>query len=154
MPRTMNINRVLLFCVLLSAATANAPADDPFHNVYHTLKRFFTGEDKHASTAPQHRHPPLKHSHAQPSPGELQDNSSEPRTVVLPEATPVQGDRAAKPEDSKATDVKAADVKAADVKAAETKPTDTRPVEVVAPSIKSPEPPPTANPSPVLRSAP
>src|SRR6516162_10731047 len=150
----MNINRVLLFCVLLSAATPNAPADDPFHNVYHTLKRFFTGEDKHASTAPQHRHPPLKHSHAQPSPGELQDNSSEPRTVVLPEATPVQGDRAAKPEDSKAADVKAADVKAADVKAAETKPTDTRPVEVVVPSAKSKQPTPTANPSPVLRSVP
>src|SRR6516225_227392 len=137
----MNINRVLLFCVLLSAATPNAPADDPFHNVYHTLKRFFTGEDKHASTAPQHRHPPLKHSHAQPSPGELQDNSSEPRTVVLPEATPVQGDRAAKPGYSKVVDVKAA----------ETKPTDTRPVEVVAPNIKAPEPRPTANASPVLR---
>jgi len=26
-------------------------ADDPFHNVYHTLKRFFTGDDKHASAA-------------------------------------------------------------------------------------------------------
>jgi hypothetical protein len=153
----MNINRVLLFCLLLSAATPNASADDPFHNVYHALKRFFTGEDKHASTASQHRHPPLKHSHAQSSPsspGETQGYSSEPRTVVLPEATPVQGDRAARPEDSKAADGKAADVKAADVKAAETKPTDSRPVEVVVPSAKSPEPTPTANPSPVLRSVP
>ena len=162
--RTMNVNRVLLFCVLFSAAVPNAPADDPFHNVYHTLKRFFIGDDKHASTASQHRHPPLKHAHAQSSPGEPQGNSSEPRTVVLPEATPFQDDRAAKPEDSKAADLKAADLKAADlkaadlkaadVKAAETKPTDTRPVEVVVPSAKSPEPTPTANPSPVLRSVP
>jgi len=165
----MNINRVLLFCVLLAATTLSARTDDAFHNIYHSLKRFFTGDDKHASTASQHRRPPLKHSHAQSSPGEPQGNSSEPRTVVLPEATPVQGDRAAKPEDSKAVDVKpadvkaadvkaadvkAADVKAADVKAAETKPTDTRPVEVVVPSAKSPQPTPTANPSPVLRSVP
>ena len=180
----MNINRVLLFCVLLAATTLSARTDDAFHNIYHSLKRFFTGDDKHASTASQHRRPPLKHSHAQSSPGEPQGNSSEPRTVVLPEATPVQGDRAAKPEDSKAVDVKpadvkaadveaadvkaadvkaadvkaadvkAADVKAADVKAAETKPTDTRPVEVVVPSAKSKQPTPTANPSPVLRSVP
>ena len=165
----MNINRVLLFCVLLAATTLSARTDDAFHNIYHSLKRFFTGDDKHASTASQHRRPPLKHSHAQSSPWEPQGNSSEPRTVVLPEATPVQGDRAAKPEDSKAVDVKpadvkaadvkaadvkAADVKAADVKAAETKPTDTRPVEVVVPSAKSPQPTPTANPSPVLRSVP
>ena len=142
--KDMNINRALLFCVLLSAAVPNAPADDPFHNVYHTLKRFFIGDDKHASTASQHRRPPLKHSQAQSSPGEPQGNSSEPRTVVLPEATPVQGDRAAKPEDSKA----------ADVKAGETKPRDTRPAEVIVPSAKSPEPTPTANPSPVLRSVP
>jgi hypothetical protein len=152
--RTMNINRVLLFCVLFSAAVPNAPADDPFHNVYHTLKRFFIGDDKHASTASQHRHPPLKHSHAQSSPGEPQGNSSEPRTVVLPEATPFQDDRAAKPEDSKAGDLKAGDLKAGDLKAAETKPRDTRPAEVIVPSAKSPEPTPTANPSPVLRSVP
>jgi hypothetical protein len=137
----MNINYVLLFWMLLSTAALSARADDPFHNVYHTLKRFFTGDDKHASAASQHRHPPLKHSHAQPTPGEPQGNSSEPRTVVLPEATPAQGDRAAKPEDSKAVDVKAA----------ETKPKDTRPVEVVAPNKKAPEPTPTANASPVLR---
>jgi hypothetical protein len=139
----MNINRVLLFCVLLSAAMPNAHADDPFHNVYHSLKRFFTGDDKNSSAASQPKHPPLKRSHARSSSEELQgSNTSQPRTVVLPEATPVQGDRAAKPEDSKA----------ADVKTAETKPTDTKPVEVVAPNVKSPEPTPTANPSPVLRS--
>ena len=137
----MNINHVLLFWVVLSTAALSARADDPFHNVYHTLKRFFTGDDKHASAASQHRHPPLKHSHAQSTPGEPQSNSSEPRTVVLPEATPVQGDRAAKPEYSKVVDVKAA----------ETKPTDTRPAEVVAPNIKAPEPTPTANASPVRR---
>ena len=170
----MNIDRVLLFCVLLSTATLNVWADDTFHNIYHSLKRFFTGDDKHASTASQHRRPPLKHSHAQSSPGEPQGNTLEPRTVVLPEATPVQGDRAAKPEDSKAVDVKpadvkaadvkaadvkaadvkAADVKAADVKAAETKPSDAKPAEVVVPKVKSPELTPTANLSPVLRSVP
>src|SRR5262252_9468254 len=122
----MKINHVLFLWMLLSTSALSARADDPFHNVYHTLKRFFTGDDKHASAASQHRHSPLKHSHAQSTPGEPQGNSSEPRTVVLPEATPVQGDRAAKPEYSKAVDVKAA----------ETKPTDTRPVEVVAPNIK------------------
>ena len=137
----MNINHVLFFWMVLSTTALSARADDPFHNVYHTLKRFFTGDDKHASAASQHRHPPLKHSHAQSTPGEPQGNSSEPRTVVLPEATPVQGDRAAKPGYSKVVDVKAA----------ETKPTDTRPVEVVAPNIKAPEPRPTANASPVLR---
>jgi hypothetical protein len=146
----MNIDRVLLFCVLLSATTLNARADDPFHNIYHSLKRFFTGDDKHSSAASQHKHSPLKHSHAQSSPGEPQGgNTPEPRTVVLPEATPVQGDRAAKPEDSKPVETKAADTKPTDTKA-----TDTRPTEVVVPSLKSPEPPPTANPSPVLRSVP
>jgi hypothetical protein len=141
----MNINRVLLFCVLLSATTLNGRADDPFHNIYHSLKRFFTGDDKHSSAASQHKHSPLKHSHAQSSPGEPQGgNTPEPRTVVLPEATPVQGDRAAKPEDSKPVETKATG----------TKPTDTRPAEVVVPSLKSPEPPPTGNPTPVLRSVP
>ena len=144
----MNINHVLFFWMVLSTTALSARADDPFHNVYHTLKRFFTGDDKHASAASQHRHPPLKHSHAQSTPGEPQINSSEPRTVVLPEATPMQVDRAAKPEDPKAVDVNS---KAVDVKAAETKPTDTKPVEVVAPNIKAPEPRPTANASPVLR---
>ena len=141
----MNIDRVLLFCVLLSATTLNGRADDPFHNIYHSLKRFFTGDDKHSSAASQHKHSPLKHSHAQSSPGEPQGgNTPEPRTVVLPEATPVQGDRAAKPEDSKPVETKATG----------TKPTDTRPAEVVVPSLKSPEPPPTGNPTPVLRSVP
>jgi hypothetical protein len=161
----MNINRVLLCCVLLSATTLNGRADDPFHNIYHSLKRFFTGDDKHSSGAPQHKHSPLKHAHAQSSPGEPQGgNTPEPRTVVLPEATPVQGDHAAKAEDSKAadtkstdtkaSDTKASDTKASDTKASDTKPTDTKPAEVVVPSLKSPEPPPTGNPTSVLRSVP
>jgi hypothetical protein len=168
-PGRININRVLLFCVLLSTATLNAWADDTFHNIYHSLKKFFTGDDKHSSAAPQRKHPPLKHSHARPSPEESQVNSSKPRTVVLPEATPTQGDRGAKPDDSKAAetkaadvkaadlkaaDLKAADLKAADVRAAETKPSDAKPAEVVIPNVKSPEPTPTANLSPVLRSVP
>jgi len=124
----MKINHVLFLWMLLSTAALSARADDPFHNVYHTLKRFFTGDDKHASAASQHRHPPLKHSHAQSTLGEPQGNSSEPRTVVLPEATPMQGDRAAKPDDSKA-----AETKAADVKATKTKPSDAKPAEVVIP---------------------
>src|SRR6516165_6329371 len=133
----MKIDHVLFLWMLLSTAALSARADDPFHNVYHTLKRFFTGDDKHASAASQHRHPPLKHSHAQSTPGEPQGNSSEPRTVVLPEATPVQGDRAAKPEDSKAVDVKPADVKAADVEAADVKAADVKAADVKAADVKA-----------------
>jgi hypothetical protein len=64
MPRTMKINRILLFCALLSLAASTARSDDTFHNIYHSLKRFFTGDDKHSSATSQRRHSPTKHSHA------------------------------------------------------------------------------------------
>jgi hypothetical protein len=128
------MNRVLLFCVLLSAATPHARADDTWHNIYHTLKRFFTGGDKHHSAASR-RHRSASHSHAQ-SANSPHEESAEPRVIVFPGPIPEQNGDTAKP--------------------GEKKPAETKPQEVKPPEVKPPEetptPTPTPNSSPVLRS--
>jgi hypothetical protein len=131
------MNRVLLFCVLFSAATPHARADDTWQNIFHTLKRFFTGGDRHHS-AKARGHWPLTHSHANSS----HEQSPEPRVIVLPGPTPELSGDTAKPAETAPAETKPEEVKPQETKPQETKPQETKP----------PESTPTSNPSPVLRS--
>jgi hypothetical protein len=135
------MNRVLLFCVLLSATTPHARADDTWQNIFHTLKRFFTGDDRHHS-AKSRGHRPLSHSHAHSDANSSHEQSAEPRVIVLPGTTPELSGDTAKPVETKPTETPPAVTKPEEVKPQEVKPQETKP----------PESTPTPNPSPVLRS--
>ena len=89
--------RIALALMLLLSVTPSAQADDTWHNIYHSLKRFFTGESS-SSPSPKHR-AKRSASHARtdrsselasttpagsPEPGV----SPTPRVVVLPAASP------------------------------------------------------------------
>jgi hypothetical protein len=88
--------RIALALMLLLSVTPSAQADDTWHNIYHSLKRFFTGESS-SSPSPKHR-AKRSASHARtdrsselasttpagsPEPGV----SPTPRVVVLPAAS-------------------------------------------------------------------
>jgi hypothetical protein len=151
---------VLLYCLFLAVGAPHARADDTWHNIYHSLKRFFTGDDKHASSISQRKHP--RHSHARSSSAEPQGHSPEPRTVVLPQSPAETDDRAGK----------AAEMNAGDPKPVDGKPANPKPAETAAPNVKAAEtrvgegnergdtnikpaePAPTVDSSPVLRSVP
>jgi hypothetical protein len=90
----------LAFALALGVSST-VRADDTWHNVYHSLKRFFTGS-KSSPTPSAHHH--VKHSgekNAEPSSsmsplaedmakgGGSPAASSTPRVIVLPAATPV-----------------------------------------------------------------
>lgn len=89
--------------VVAIGVSSTVRADDTWHNVYHSLKRFFTGS-KSSPTPSVHHH--VKHSgsgekSAEPSSsmspiaedmakaGVSPGASSRPRVIVLPAATPV-----------------------------------------------------------------
>jgi hypothetical protein len=95
----VNMNRVLLFCFLLSAAAPHAQADDTWHNIYHSLKRFFTGNDRRSHATAQSRHQAVRHSHTRTNSEKSDVSSSEPRVIVLPEATPAKSEHADRPAD-------------------------------------------------------
>ena len=98
------LTRVILGLALATAVSVPAIADDTWHNVYHSLKHFFTGKSGSSPTPTTHHH--VKHAannekteeapQASPSasvttarevvlpPGE----SATPRIVVLPASTP------------------------------------------------------------------
>jgi hypothetical protein len=99
-----NVRLMSLALVVMLALGANSTAqadNDTWHNVYHSLKRFFTGS-KSSSTPSAHHH--VRHSggakSVEPSPAKLSapenmpdaspspTESSTPRVVVLPAATP------------------------------------------------------------------
>ena len=85
---------------LLWSAAPTARADDTWHNIYHSLKRFFTGSSG-SSPSPSHRgkrstnHERANQSkelasttpESSPEPGA----SPTPRVVILPAASPVSG---------------------------------------------------------------
>jgi hypothetical protein len=130
--------RVLLFCVLLLTAMPYARGDDVWHNIYHSLKRFFTGEKHHSGA---HRHRLASHSHAQPA-DTPHEESAEPRVIVLPGPTPEQNGNTTKPAEVKPTESKHEDVKP-------DKSPDLTPTPASTPT---PIPAPAPNSSPVLRS--
>jgi hypothetical protein len=94
--------RLISALIFLSVLTPSAQADDTWHNVYHSLKRFFTGkpsstpvvhhrrrrtdDDEKTNPSTEHSSSPAENA---PSPGA----SATPRVVILPaspasEATP------------------------------------------------------------------
>jgi hypothetical protein len=89
---------------LLLSVTPSVRADDTWHNIYHTLKRFFTGE---ASSSPSSNHRAKRsanhvRTNRSPEPASMAAEgthesgaSPTPRVVVLPAASPaVESDQA------------------------------------------------------------
>src|ERR1700736_6029511 len=89
--------RLLSVLAVIMVVTVSAQADDTWHNVYHSLKRFFTGkpsatpvvhhrarrtEDRERAN-PSPASPPATAENA-PSPG----TSATPRVVILPATSP------------------------------------------------------------------
>jgi hypothetical protein len=105
----MNVRLIslALAAVLALGVNSNLPADDDtWHNVYHSLKRFFTGSKSSPTPSPHHR---VKHSDggergagastvananpssaASPTPRVVVLPAATPAVVVLPSATPVR----------------------------------------------------------------
>jgi hypothetical protein len=89
--------RIALALMLLFPVTPSAQADDTWHNIYHSLKRFFTGESS-SSPSPKHRAKrSVSHARTDRSPelasatpaGSPEPGVSRtPRVVVLPAASP------------------------------------------------------------------
>jgi hypothetical protein len=87
--------RIASALLLLLSVTPSVRADDTWHNIYHSLKRFFTGQSS-SSPSPNHRSKrSAKHTdrssesasttlEGSPEPGA----SPTPRVVVLPAASP------------------------------------------------------------------
>ena len=93
--RCLRLTSVLAFVLV---ATVSAQADDTWHNVYHSLKRFFTGKSSSSSTPVHHRvrrsedHQKTNPS-TEPTPStagrsHLPDASATPRVVILPATSP------------------------------------------------------------------
>jgi hypothetical protein len=95
--------RILSALVLLLSVTPSARADDTWHNIYHSLKRFFTGNSS-SSPSPSHRvkrsanhvraNRSLESASTTPEGSPENGVSPTPRVVVLPAASPaVESDR-------------------------------------------------------------
>jgi len=157
----VKMNRVLLFCLLLATAAPSSQADDTWHNIYHSLKRFFTGEDKHSSSS-KRKHSPSRNSHTRSGSEESPSRSAEPRIVVLPESTPSVSNPVAKSAEGRPADANPASAAPAVVKSPEVaaptpklpEPVETGTTKKGAINTKAAEPTPTVDSSPVLRSVP
>jgi hypothetical protein len=106
--REIRLMRIALGLVLmLTAVSVPARADDTWHNIYHSLKHFFTGKSSSSATPAVHYH--VKHATSpqdteqagqsspapsasvaggQQSAAAAPEASATPRVVVLPAATP------------------------------------------------------------------
>ena len=92
--RCLRLTSVLAFVLV---ATVSAQADDTWHNVYHSLKRFFTGKSSSSST-PVHHRVRRSEDHQKTNPSteptstadrsHLPDASATPRVVILPATSP------------------------------------------------------------------
>jgi hypothetical protein len=82
--------RIALGLVLTLAVSVPARADDTWHNIYHSLKHFFTGKSSSSATPAVHHH--VKHATSPENTEEAGQSSpaasATPRVVVLPAATP------------------------------------------------------------------
>lgn len=89
--------RLAAMVAFVLAMTLSAHADDTWHNVYHSLKRFFTGKPS-ATPVVHHRtrryveHDKTDHS-AEPAPAVAEGSpspaaSATPRVVILPASSP------------------------------------------------------------------
>jgi hypothetical protein len=100
------LTRVMLGLALATAVSVPARGDDPWHNVYHSLKHFFTGKSGSSPTPTTHHHVKRTANHEKteespqgsPSPSASvttarevvlpPSQSATPRVVVLPASTP------------------------------------------------------------------
>ncbi len=105
------VTRLMLGLALTFAICGPASADDTWHNVYHSLKHFFTGKSGSSPTPAVRHHAkhavsqekdsesgqPSPSSSPSPSVSTAQESapSATPRVVVLPAATPVASPTAA-----------------------------------------------------------
>jgi hypothetical protein len=110
----LRVMRVMLGMALTFAITTPASADDTWHNVYHSLKHFFTGKSGSSPTPTVHHRAKHDVTHektdesSQPSPSAsvttAPDNASSrlpsatPRVVVLPAPTSAPSPAVATPE--------------------------------------------------------
>jgi hypothetical protein len=102
---TMSVDRRSLLRIRLASILAlflvvavSAQADDTWHNVYHSLKRFFTGKSSATPTVVHHRRRHTEDdekstvsTEPSPSPGEKDASpgaSATPRVVILPASSP------------------------------------------------------------------
>jgi hypothetical protein len=90
--------RLASMVAFVLAMAVSAQADDTWHNVYHSLKRFFTGKPS-ATPVVHHRtrryveHDKTDHSTTAPTPGVAEGSpspatSATPRVVILPASSP------------------------------------------------------------------
>lgn len=89
--------RLVSALTLLLSVTPSARADDTWHNIYHSLKRFFTGGSS-SSPSPKHRAKRSPTHVRTDHPSELASTTHEgspdpgvsptPRVVILPAASP------------------------------------------------------------------
>jgi hypothetical protein len=101
----MSFDRWYLPCIRLTSvvafvlvATVSAQADDTWHNVYHSLKRFFTGKSSPSSTPVHHRvrrsedhektNPATERTPSSADSSHLPGASATPRVVILPATSP------------------------------------------------------------------
>jgi hypothetical protein len=91
--------RLASMVALVLAMAVSAQADDTWHNVYHSLKRFFTGKPSatpvvvHHHTKRYAEHNKTEHSTTEPTPAVAEGSpapaaSATPRVVVLPASSP------------------------------------------------------------------
>ncbi|MBW0001581.1 MAG: hypothetical protein JO015_21000 [Verrucomicrobia bacterium] len=73
------MKKIVAFCAIFALGILSARADDDtWHNVYHSLKRFFTGSDSHhhhSTESTTHRHRSAKRT-ASPTPSSASSSSS------------------------------------------------------------------------------
>jgi hypothetical protein len=89
LPR-IRLTSILAFGLLVAVS---AQADDTWHNVYHSLKRFFTGKPSSTPVVHHHRRRSQDEEKSEPSPAPAENvpspgASATPRVVVLPATSP------------------------------------------------------------------
>ena len=98
--------RFTLVMAFVLMIVVSAPADDTWHNVYHSLRKFFTGKSGPTPTVHHRVRRSLDHDKADhsmeptPSPAESSprpESSATPRVVILPATSPTTPNPEAKP---------------------------------------------------------
>src|ERR1700688_2086667 len=86
----LRLTSILAFVLVVAVS---AQADDTWHNVYHSLKRFFTGKPSSTLVVHHHRRLSQDEEKSEPSPPPAENEpsrgaSATPRVVILPATSP------------------------------------------------------------------